>query len=145
MNNGFDEFGLFSFQADVEESKIWIEMDDTKSELLLKKFLRENVKKWDLKHYDFEITKRNRQEVEEEMYMIKVSDIVSDYIKEKDYEDVSIQNPTVEPEPLLTITISENSEISREVLKKELEDLLVTKNSELPKKDVSYKIQVIKA
>lgn len=144
LSDGFDEYGLFSFQANTYDSIIYIAMDENKSELQLKEYLKKNVDKSDLKHFKLDIEKRNAQKEETGYFMNVVSRIVWDYITEKDYQDVSIQHPIIEPEPLLTITIPENSELSNEVLKKELEGLLVTKKSELPRKEISYKIQVIK-
>ncbi|MFJ7953631.1 hypothetical protein ACIQZG_19185 [Lysinibacillus sp. NPDC096418] len=134
LDNVWDEFGLFSFQIGDTDPIIWIVMDETKSEVQLKKYLEENVNKTDLSHYNIEITKRSLQEVETEWFMRGVSDLVSDYIQEKNYNDVELYHPSIEPEPILKITIPEYSELSSESLKMELEDLLVSKNSELPKK-----------
>lgn len=144
LDNTWDEFGLFSFQV-TPDSTIFIEMDETKSEVQLKKYLEENVNKTDLSQYNIEITKRSLQDVETESFMHKVSNIVWDYIQEKNYNDVEIYPPSIEPEPILKIIIPKFSELSSESLKMELEDLLVSKKSELPKKDISYEIQVIKS
>ena len=47
LGNVLDEFGLFSYQV-IPDSTIFIEMDETKSEVQLKKYLEENVNKNDL-------------------------------------------------------------------------------------------------
>lgn len=64
LSDGFDEYGLFSFQANTYDSIIWIEMDETKSELKLKEYLKKNVDKSDLKHFSLDIKKRSAQEDE---------------------------------------------------------------------------------
>lgn len=76
--------------------------------------------------------------------MLLANAIVYDYIQEKKYNDVEVYYPSIEPKPVIKITISKTSKISEEDLKMELENLLVSKRSELPKKDISYEIQVIK-
>ena len=143
LENVWDEFGLFSFQIGDTDPKIWIVMDDTKSEVQLKKYLEENINKTDLNQYNIDITKRSIQEVETESFMMKVSGIVSDYLQEKNYHDVDLYQPLIEPKPILKISIPKSSEQSSENMKKELEDVLASKSAELPKKDISYEIQVI--
>ncbi|MFL0583860.1 hypothetical protein ACH0B6_14885 [Solibacillus silvestris] len=64
LNDGFDEYGLFSFGANTYDSIIWIEMDETKSELQLKEYLKKNVDKSDLNHFSLDIKKRSAQEDE---------------------------------------------------------------------------------
>ncbi len=145
LDNAWDEFGLFSFQIGDTDPTIWIVMDETKSEVQLKKYLEKNTNRSDLSQYNIDISKRSLQEVETEHFMSMVSGIVFDYIKEKNYNDVQVYHPAIEPEPILKITIPKTSELSSENLKMELEDLIIFKNSELPKKDISYKIQVIKS
>ncbi|MGE7949926.1 hypothetical protein [Lysinibacillus sp. NPDC093688] len=144
LDNAWDEFGLFSYQK-TPDSTILIVMDKTKSELQLKKYLEENVNRTDLSQFNIDITKISLQEVETEQFMSIVSGIVFDYIKEKNYNDVQVYLPLIEPKPILKITIPKTSELSSENLKMELEDLLILKNSGLPKKDISYEIQVIKS
>lgn len=142
LDNTWDEFGLFSFQV-TPDSTILIEMDETKSELQLIKYLEENVNKTDLNQYNIEITKRSLHEVETESFMMEVLGIVSDYLQEKNYHDVDLYHPSMEPTPILKISIPKSSEQSSENMKKELEDVLATKSAELPNKDISYEIQVI--
>ncbi|MFI2132674.1 hypothetical protein ACH434_21835 [Lysinibacillus fusiformis] len=142
LDNAMDEFGLFSFQ-NTPDSTIFIVMDETKSELQLKKYLEKNVNKTDLSQFNIDITKISLQEVETEQFMSIVSGIVYDYIQEKKYNDVQVYLPLIEPEPILKISIPKSSEPSSENMKKELEDVLASKSAELPKKDISYEIQVI--
>ncbi len=142
LDNTWDEFGLFSFQV-TPDSTILIEMDETKSELQLIKYLEENVNKTDLNQYNIEITKRSLHEVETESFMMEVIGIVSDYLQEKNYHDVDLYHPSMEPTPILKISIPKSSEQSSENMKKELEDVLASKSAELPNKDISYEIQVI--
>ena len=142
LENAWDDFGLFSFQA-TPDSTIFIEMDKTKNELQLIKYLEENVNKTDLNQYNIEITKKSLHEVETESFMMEVSVIVSDYLQENNYHDVDIYAPSIEPTPILKISIPKSSTRSSENIKKELEDVLASKSAELPNKDISYKIQVI--
>ncbi|MFJ7887137.1 hypothetical protein ACIQYL_03500 [Lysinibacillus xylanilyticus] len=142
LDNAMDEFGLFSFQK-TPDSTIFIVMDETKSELQLKKYLEKNVNKTDLSQFNIDITKISLQEVETEQFMSIVSGIVYDYIQEKNYNDVQVYLPLIEPEPILKLSIPKSSERSSENMKKELEDVLASKSAELPKKDISYEIQVI--
>ncbi|MFJ7732633.1 hypothetical protein ACIQXF_12130 [Lysinibacillus sp. NPDC097231] len=144
LDNAWDEFGLFSFQK-TPDSTILIVMDETKSEEQLKRYLEQHINRTDLSQFNIDITKKSLQEVETEHFMSMVESIVFNYIKEKNYNDVQVYLPLIEPEPILKITIAKTSELSSENLKKELEDLLILKNSELPKKDISYEIQVIKS
>ncbi len=141
LDNAMDEFGLFSFQK-TPDSTIFIVMDETKSESQLKKYLEKNVNKTDLSQFNIDITKISLQEVETEQFMSIVSGIVYDYIQEKNYNDVQVYLPLIEPEPILKISIPKSSERSSENMKKELEDVLASKSAELPKKDISYEIQV---
>ena len=142
LDNAWDEFGLFSFQVS-PDSTIFIEMDETKSEVQLKKYLEENVNKTDLSQYNIDITKRSLQEVETEIFMSEVSNIVYDYIQGKNYHDVELYYPSIEPKPILTIVIPKSNERSSENMKKELEEVLASKIVERSKKDISYEIQVI--
>jgi len=142
LENAWDDFGLFSFQA-TPDSTIFIEMDETKSELQLIKYLEENVNKTDLNQYNIEITKKSLHEVETENFMMEVSVIVSDYLQENNYHDVDIYDPSIEPTPILKISIPKSSTRFSENIKKELEDVLASKSAELPNKDISYEIQVI--
>jgi len=142
LENAGDDFGLFSVQA-TPDSTIFIEMDETKSELQLMEYLEENVNKTDLNQYNIKISKRSLHEVETESFMMEVSGIVSDYLQEKNYLDVDLYHPSMEPTPGLKISIPKSSEKSSENIKKELEDVLASKSAELPKKDISYEIQVI--
>ncbi|QDQ02432.1 hypothetical protein FOH38_19255 [Lysinibacillus fusiformis] len=142
LENAWDDFGLFSFQA-TPDSTIFIEMDETKSELQLIKYLEENVNKTDLNQYNIEITKKSLHEVETESFMMEVSVIVSDYLQENNYHDVDIYAPSIKPTPILKISIPKSSTRSSENIKKELEDVLASKSAELPNKDISYEIQVI--
>lgn len=142
LNNAFDEFGLFSFQV-TPDSTIFIEMDETKSEVQLKKYLEEHVNKNDLSQYNIDITKRSLQEVETEMFMSEVSHIVYDYIQEKNYHDVELYHPSIEPKPILKILIPKSYERSSENIKKELEEVLASESVALSKKEISYEIQVI--
>lgn len=64
LSDGFDEYGLFSFQANTYDSIIWIEMDETKSELKLQEYLERNIDKSDLNHFSIDIKKRSAQEDE---------------------------------------------------------------------------------
>ena len=57
LDDGFDEYGLLSFGANTYDSIIWIEMDETKSELQLKEYLKKNVDKSDLNHFSLDIKK----------------------------------------------------------------------------------------
>ncbi|MDM5233707.1 hypothetical protein [Lysinibacillus pakistanensis] len=142
LDNEMDKFGLLSFQK-TPDSTIFIVMDETKSELQLKKYLEKNVNKTDLSQFNIDITKLSLQEVETEEFMSIVSGIVYDYIQEKNYNDVQVYLPLIVPEPILKISIPKSSERSSENMKKELEDVLASKSAELPKKDISYEIQVI--
>ncbi|MFJ7738829.1 hypothetical protein ACIQ2D_21210 [Lysinibacillus sp. NPDC097287] len=143
LENAWDEFGLFSFGVGDTDQTISIVMDDTKSDVQLKKYLEENVNKTDLNQYNIEITKRSLQEVETESFMMEVSVIVSDYLQEKNYDDVDLYHPSIEPKPILKLTIPKSSELSSENLRMELEDVLAAKSADLPQKDISYEIQVI--
>lgn len=142
LDNAMDELGLFSFQK-TPDSTIFIVMDETKSELQLKKYLEKNVNKTDLIQFNIDITKISLQEVETEQFMSIISGIVNDYIQEKNYNDMQVYLPLIEPEPILKISIPRSSDRSSENMKKELEDVLASKYAELPKKDISYKIQMI--
>lgn len=142
IENAWDHFGLLSFQA-TPDSTIFIEMDETKSELPLRKYLEENVNKTDLNQYNIEITKKSLHEVETESFMMKASDIVYDYLQKNNYHDVDIYVPSIKPTPILKISIPKSSTRSGENIKKELEDVLTSKSTELPNKDISYEIQVI--
>ncbi len=142
LDNTWDEFGLLSFQV-TPDSKILIEMDETKSELQLIKYLKENVNKTDLNQYNIEIIKRSLHEVETERFMMELSGIISDYLQEKNYHDVDLYDLSMEPKPILKISIPKSSEQSSENIKKELEDVLASKSSELLREDISYEIQVI--
>jgi hypothetical protein len=143
LQNGWDEFGLFSFEIGDTDSTIRIVMDETKSEQELRKYLEENIDKLYLEHYNIEISKRGLEEVETEMAMIKILVIVSNYINEKEYKGIEIMYPSIGTKSVLTIKNSETSGISNETLKNELESLIVSKSSELLTKDILYEIQVI--
>lgn len=142
IENAWDDFGLFSFQA-TPDSTIFIEMDETKSELQLRKYLEENVNKTDLNQYNIEITKKSLHEVETESFMMEASNIIYDYLQKNNYHDVDIYTPSIKPTPILKISIPKSSTRSGENIKKELEDVLTSKSTELPNKDISYEIQVI--
>jgi len=141
LENAWDDFGLFSFQA-TPDSTIFIEMDETKSELQLIKYLEENINETDLNQYNIKITKKSLHEVETESFMMKVSGIVFDYLQENNYHDVDIYVPSIKPSPILKISIPKSSTRSSENIKKELEDVLASKSDKLPNKDISYEIQV---
>ncbi|MFL0366182.1 hypothetical protein ACH0BF_24635 [Pseudobacillus sp. 179-B 2D1 NHS] len=81
LNTGFDEYGLFSFEIGNTDPTIRIVMDEAKSKQELQKYLKENVSKSDLNHYNIEILKRNLQEVEEEHTMLQIESIVFDYLE----------------------------------------------------------------
>lgn len=142
LENAWDDFGLFSFQA-TPDSTIFIEMDETKSELQLIKYLEENINETDLNQYNIKITKKSLHEVETESFMMKVSGIVFDYLQENNYHDVDIYVPSTKPSPILKISIPKSSTRSSENIKKELEDVLASKSDKLPNKDISYEIQVV--
>ncbi|KPN93072.1 hypothetical protein [Lysinibacillus sp. ZYM-1] len=142
LENAWDDFGLFSFQA-TPDSTIFIEMDETKSELQLIKYLEENINKTDLNQFNIEITKKSLHEVETESFMMEVSGIVFDYLQENNYHDVDIYVPSIKPTPILKISIPKSSTRSSENIKKELKDVLASKSAKLPNKDISYEIQVI--
>lgn len=144
IDNAWDEFNLLSFQITQTDSIIWIEMDENNSDLQLREYLENNIGPSDLSHYDIKVFKRNLEEVETEHTMHQIERIVWDYIKEKNYNDVQVHYPSIEPDPMLEITISEASEKSSEDLKSELDNLVDSKRSELTVKDVSYDIQVYK-
>jgi hypothetical protein len=145
LDDAWDEYGLFSFGIGDTDPVISIGMDETKNEQELREYLEENISKSDLSHYTIEIFKKDIEELEKEHTMSLIEGIVFDYIKEKNYNDVQVHYPSIKPEPVLKITISENSELSSEILKTELEDLLASKDFEHLVKDISYKIQVIKS
>ncbi|MGE7809578.1 hypothetical protein [Lysinibacillus capsici] len=142
LENAWDDFGLFSFQA-TPDSTIFIEMDETKSELQLIKYLEENINETDLNQYNIKITKKSLHEVETESFMMEVSGIVFDYLQENNYHDVDIYVPSIKPSPILKISIPKSSTRSSENIKKELEDVLASKSDKLPDKDISYEIQVV--
>lgn len=142
LENAWDDFGLFSFQA-TPDSTIFIEMDETKSELQLIKYLEENINKTDLNQFNIEITKKSLHEVETESFMMEVSGIVFNYLQENNYHDVDIYVPSIKPTPILKISIPKSSTRSSENIKKELKDVLASKSAKLPNKDISYEIQVI--
>ena len=142
IENAWDDFGIFSFQA-TPDSTIFIEMDETKSELQLRKYLEENVNKTDLNQYNIEITKKSLHEVETESFMMEASNIIYDYLQKNNYHDVDIYDPSIKPTPILKISIPKSSTRSGENIKRELEDVLTSKSTELPNKDISYEIQVI--
>lgn len=143
LQNAWDEFGLFSFQIGGSDSTIQIVMDETNSEKELKKYLEKNISKLDLKHYNIEVFKRSLQEVQTEMTMLRILAVVSDYIDKKEYNDIQIMYPTIEPKPILTIKNSKTSEVTNEILKNELESLIASKEAKLLTKDISYEIKVI--
>ncbi|MBD8071588.1 hypothetical protein [Bacillus sp. PS06] len=66
LEDGWDEFGLFSFGIGDTDPVISIGMDETKSEQELRDYLKENIDKYDLIHYDIEIFQKNIQELEKE-------------------------------------------------------------------------------
>ncbi|PUB12198.1 DUF4030 domain-containing protein [Paenisporosarcina sp. OV554] len=144
-----DKFGIFS--ASIEQGDggtfptIRIGMDETKSEQELREYLGKSLDKSDLRQYNIVVFKKDIQELEKEHTMLEINGIVYDYIKEKNYKGVQIYYPSIEPEPVIKITISENNELSSEDLKTELENLLASKDFKLLVKDISYKIQVIKS
>ncbi|MGN4126053.1 hypothetical protein ACMGD3_13740 [Lysinibacillus sphaericus] len=142
LDNAWDEFGLFSFQIGDTDPTIWIVMDETKSEVQLKKYLEKNINRSDLSQYNIDISKRSLQEVETEHFMSMVSGIVFDYIKEKNYNDVQVYHPAIEPEPILKITIPKTSELSSENLKMELEDLKYSRTLSYPKKIFPIKFRL---
>lgn len=66
-----------------------------------------------------------------------------DYLQKNNYHDVDIYAPSIKPKPILKISIPKSSTRSGENIKKELEDVLTSKSTELPNNDISYEIQVI--
>ncbi|WP_419394181.1 hypothetical protein [Cytobacillus praedii] len=145
LESAWDKFGLFSFQIGDTDPTIWIGMDETKSEQDLRDYLKENIDKYDLIYYNVEVFKKNKQELEKEHTMSLIGNTVFNYIKEKNYTDVQVHYPSIDPEPVLKITISKDSELSSEDLKTELKNQLDSKVYERPIKDISYDIQVIKS
>lgn len=142
LDKAWDEFDLFSFQVS-PDSTIFIEMDESKNELQLMKYLEENINATDLSQYTIDITKKSLQEVEAESFMSEVSGIVSNYLQVNNYQDVVLYKPLIEAKPILKISIPKSSEQSSVNIKKELENVLASKSGELPKKDISYEIQVV--
>ncbi|MGG4266118.1 hypothetical protein [Peribacillus simplex] len=66
IDSAWDQFGLFSSQIDETDSTIWIEMDKSKSEQELRKYLKENLPQTDLNKYKIEIITRDLEEVKNE-------------------------------------------------------------------------------
>ncbi|WP_102272180.1 hypothetical protein [Cytobacillus massiliigabonensis] len=145
LESAWDKFGLFSFQIGDTDPTIWIGMDETKSEQELRDYLNENIDKYDLIYYNVEVFKKSQQELEIEHAMSLIENTVFNYIKEKNYTDVQVHYPSIEPKPVLKISISKDSERSSEDLKTELESLVASKTNELQIKGISYEIQVFKS
>lgn len=139
-----DKFGLYSFQIDHTDSSVWIEMDESKSEAALMEYLKKNINKNHLNQYNFHFQKTSQEKIETEEFLSELSHIASEYVRERDYQDVRIMYPTIEPKPTITVIISKESEQSIEELKTELEDLFISKIAELPKKEIPYQLHVIK-
>lgn len=93
-------------------------MDETKSELQLRKYLEENVNKTDWNQYNIEITKKSLHEVETESFMMEASNIIYDYLQKNNYHDVDIYDPSIKPTPILKISIPKSSIRSGENIKK---------------------------
>ncbi|WP_077212450.1 hypothetical protein [Bacillus dakarensis] len=66
LQDAWDEFGLFSFEIGDTDPTIWIGMDETKNEQELREYLKGNIDKYDLIHYNIEILKKDIQELEKE-------------------------------------------------------------------------------
>ena len=71
LQTAWDEFGLFSFGIEGDDMEaviptIWIGMDETKNEQELRKYLKDNIDKYDLIYYNIEVFKKDIQELEKE-------------------------------------------------------------------------------
>ncbi|MEI5908413.1 hypothetical protein WAK64_15285 [Bacillus spongiae] len=117
-------------------------MDKTNNEHELRDYLEENIDAPDLVYYNIEVFKKSIQELEIERTLKQLERIVYDYIIENNYTGVEVHYPSIKPEPMIKITIPENSELSTEGLKYELVNLLASKNPVLSVKDIPYEIQV---
>lgn len=143
LDNVWDEYGFFSFQIGDTDPTLWIIMDETKSEEKLMTYLKENLSRSDLEHYRIEILKKSLEEHQNERTMNQISDMIQDYIKEKDYQNISLAYPSVDKTTGL-LTVNNASEIANEDLKKEFEELVINNSGELSLVDnFSYDIEVI--
>lgn len=66
LRAAWDEFGLVSFQIGDTDPTIWIGMGENKSEQNLREYLKVNIDKYDLIHYNIEIFKEGLPELETE-------------------------------------------------------------------------------
>lgn len=106
-------------------------------------YLKENLSRSDLEHYRIEILKKSLEEHQNERTMNQISDMIQDYIKEKDYQNISLAYPSVDKTTGL-LTVNNASEIANEDLKKEFEELVINNSGELSLVDnFSYDIEVI--
>ncbi|MEI5906979.1 hypothetical protein WAK64_07905 [Bacillus spongiae] len=145
LEDAREEYGLFSFGIGGTDPIISIGMDKSKSEQEFRDYLEKNIAVSDLVHYKIEVFKKSIRELEMESALKDLNGIVYDYIKEKNYTGIEVHYPSIEPEPMITVTIPKNSRLSSEGLKSEIENLLTSKDTALLVKDISYKIQVIKS
>lgn len=58
LDSAYERFKLSSFQIGDTDPKIWIEIQNNTSEQEVRKYLKKNLSKSDLNHYQIEISKK---------------------------------------------------------------------------------------
>ncbi|MGM7680784.1 hypothetical protein ACSVDA_01390 [Cytobacillus sp. Hm23] len=64
LKEAWDEFGLFSYMIGDTDPIIWIQMDEEKSDLELRKYLELNLSQADLEHYSIDIIQTSIEKLE---------------------------------------------------------------------------------
>ncbi|MCK6206485.1 hypothetical protein [Bacillus infantis] len=144
LESAWDQFKLFSFSVGETDSVIWIEMDENSSKQEILAYLEKNISEKDLSNYTIKISRRSLQEVKTEHAMTLIQGFATDYIKEKNYDNVEVHCPLNKSEAVLKVLIDGKSDLSSDELKAEIENYLAARKAELPEKlrGILYEIRV---
>ncbi len=144
LESAWDQFKLFSFSVGETDSVIWIEMDENSSKQEILAYLEKNISEKDLSNYTIKISRRSLQEVKTEHAMTLLQGFATDYIKEKNYDNVEVHCPLNKSEAVLKVLIDGKSDLSSDELKAEIENYLAARKAELPEKlrGILYEIRV---
>lgn len=144
LESAWDQFKLFSFSVGETDSVIWIEMDENSSKQEILAYLEKNISEKDLSNYTIKISRRSLQEVKTEHAMTLLQGFATDYIKEKNYDNVEVHCPLNKSEAILKVLIDGKSDLSSDELKAEIENYLAARKAELPEKlgGILYEIRV---
>ncbi len=131
VDKTWDRFDLYGIEVAETANTINIMMDENENEEKLRRYLKKQLSKHDLKSYKIVIDKYNQKDLKTDLELNKIRRVVNGYLKDNNYNNIVVTLGTINPTPVLNVQNSPSSGILNESLERNIYNMLLDSDTNL--------------